>query len=649
MGAVCSKGELPVLSLPRIHPPPPPVCAREGCNNRCPMNYSTGRYYTYCSPVCQTGGSRDQLSGGQQLAELDVLSDASADLPVLASDSSSDSDTDDGRPCRQPIARRQPPSPSPAFWRIFDTFLMCLFVALPLCRFAALPLCLFAASSPAALAARAVRARLVSMQRCLMPVLFLLSVFFFELCLAPRGQPAGESAARLLAPAAAASVAASAAASSSGGSVGGGVLAVGAMAAAAAAFAMRGSHAAPRSKGKLVKGTFNWGAPRSAEGVKTSGAVEETTSGAVEETGSDTELEEDFEVPQCNECENDDLSEGDSMDPLLGGTAALCASDTASDGYDSDCDDSDLDEQSSCCAGQHSRDGAGTRSNIHGAGGKLWGPKQFPEGYDEQKNWDVENIRAAQAWECPCADRFSCIGVARLDFFELYEHRKRFQTATAPAAGGLRDGNRKEMEQHYEASTKTFMRAFKVGSLVDCCAASAGLAGGASFQSWAAARCDVKKGRPLKKGRSEARQAQMTAQRAHLRAYVRRLKGAMEGPKGGSDPNDKWRTAYMPLTTRYSQYLQEQTRLCQPKGGSFSLFKKVWNEFEDIVQEKASGHAKCEICGDHESRYDALEGRVDNEGRRLMKELEAEKAEHAAYHLGEREYAEDWYAYSESV
>ena len=84
-------------------------------------------------------------------------------------------------------------------------------------------------------------------------------------------------------------------------------------------------------------------------------------------------------------------------------------------------------------------------------------------------------------------------------------------------------------------------------------------------------------------------------------------------------------------------------RLCQPKGASFSLFKKVWNEFEDIVQEKASGHAKCEVCGDHESRYDALDGRVDSEGRRLMKELEAEKAEHAAYHLGEREYAEDWW------
>ena len=26
------------------------------------MNYSTGRYYTYCSPVCQTGGSSDTSS-----------------------------------------------------------------------------------------------------------------------------------------------------------------------------------------------------------------------------------------------------------------------------------------------------------------------------------------------------------------------------------------------------------------------------------------------------------------------------------------------------------------------------------------------------------------------------------------------------------
>ena len=49
-------------NLPRIHPPTPPLCARDGCNNHCPMNYSTGRYYKYCSPVCQTGGTSDPSS-----------------------------------------------------------------------------------------------------------------------------------------------------------------------------------------------------------------------------------------------------------------------------------------------------------------------------------------------------------------------------------------------------------------------------------------------------------------------------------------------------------------------------------------------------------------------------------------------------------
>ena len=429
-------------------------------------------------------------SKGGQLAELTELNSNDSDdaVPDLVSDASCQSSySDDGRPCRHQILH------------------------------------------------------LASIRHRLLPVLFVLPVFFFELCQAPKGLPAGEyrqNAARLLAPAAAASVAASAAASSSGGSGGEVALAVGVMAAAAAAFAMRGSHAGPRSVGKLVKGAFNWGAPPPVQGVETSGAVEEI---AVEKTGSAMEPAEEKEVIGCDAWEKveglDDDSDGYD-----------------SDGDDSDGDDSDCEEHSDTCdVGGDSAGGAST--------GKLWGPKQFPEGYDGHKNWDVANINAAQAWECPCPDRYNCIGKGRLDFFALYEHRKRFQTVTAPAAGGLRDGNRKEMEQHYETPTKTFMRAFKVGSLVDCCAASAGLASGASFQTWASARCDVKKARPMKQGRSEGRRQQMSAQRAHLRAYVRRLKGGMEGPKGGSDPNDKWRTAYMPLATRYGQYVKEQTRL----------------------------------------------------------------------------------------
>ena len=138
-------------------------------------------------------------------------------------------------------------------------------------------------------------------------------------------------------------------------------------------------------------------------------------------------------------------------------------------------------------------------ANATGAG-KLWSKSQFPEGCTPiQACWDMENLRAAQAWTCPCADRVNCIGEDRLKTLELYDYRKKFQT-TCANGGGKRDATRKEMEQHADAAGN-ISRSFVVGPLNDCCVASAGLAKGISFGSFATARADMRKQRPMRIGR----------------------------------------------------------------------------------------------------------------------------------------------------
>lgn len=39
------------------------------------------------------------------------------------------------------------------------------------------------------------------------------------------------------------------------------------------------------------------------------------------------------------------------------------------------------------------------------ASGKLWSSSQFPAGTTGVTNWEMSNLIAAQAWECPCLDR----------------------------------------------------------------------------------------------------------------------------------------------------------------------------------------------------------------------------------------------------
>lgn len=201
---------------------------------------------------------------------------------------------------------------------------------------------------------------------------------------------------------------------------------------------------------------------------------------------------------------------------------------------------------------------AASKRSAPGAG-KLWTSAHFPEGTEGSSNYDMANLLAMQAWCCPCEDRQSCIGADRLSVLELYEHRKAFRT-TSHLHGGFRDATRKEMLLRYDKHTKTFTRAFKVGPLIDCCAASAGLASGVSFATWASARADLKRDRPWRAGRKQHRSNVESLQRAHLNAYIRDLRESMEGPKGGSDPTEKWRAEKLPLSKRWEAYKKSRLR-----------------------------------------------------------------------------------------
>lgn len=326
---------------------------------------------------------------------------------------------------------------------------------------------------------------------------------------------------------------------------------------------------------------------------------------------------------------------------------------------------------------QESPDGTGPDVGRAGASsgassGKLWGVDQFPEGTDGCWNWDMANLEAAQAWECPCLDRKNCISSDRLSVLELYDYRKTWRLSVAPNEGGQRDCARKELDGHKDGQTKTFTRSFVVGNLADCCAASAGLAKGMSFANWAASRSDSRHNRAFRKGRAVAKAETESSQRAHLRAWIMDHRDGFEGPKGGSDPVQKWRTDYMPQRKRWDAYCESRTKEGLPIIGCQTLFVEEWKK-ASIVEEKACGHAKCNVCG----HLDALEiqfaGREDKLKEVAEKKVwpdrrsarlcltcpcltcpdlpcacptvctDVSQAIHKGEHRGERDYAEYWF------
>ena len=166
-------------------------------------------------------------------------------------------------------------------------------------------------------------------------------------------------------------------------------------------------------------------------------------------------------------------------------------------------------------------------------------------------------------------------------------------------------------QEHYDQESRSFTRSFVVGTLGDCCAASAGLAKGISFDTFSKSRADVTKGRPLHIGRVELRSKQQSKERAHLHAYIRHVRSQMEGPKGGSEPKDKWRLPKKPLAKRWEDYMNHRKGARLPVIGSQSLFEQLWREHDEIVEFGAKGHPKCDTCGELLADREKYAGRPD--------------------------------------
>ena len=273
---------------------------------------------------------------------------------------------------------------------------------------------------------------------------------------------------------------------------------------------------------------------------------------------------------------------------------------------------------------------------------KLWTNAEFPEGVTPHScSWDMANLLAAQNWTCPCSDRRNCIGAERgLTVLQLYDHRKGFLT-TCNSTGGKRDTIVSEMRGHFSTGTGSFSRSFVVGPLNDCCAASAGLAKGLSFQTFANARADVRKNRSLtrKADRKRKRGQKVSHERGLIDAYIRRLRGTYEGAKGKESLG--WHTGRRSLPKRWEDFKKHRLNNTLPMVGSMGIFREIWNSHTEIHEKGSTGHPICEVCGEYEALYDRLEGRTDAQATQLRAEGDAWKDQHDVEHGGERHYAED--------
>ena len=291
--------------------------------------------------------------------------------------------------------------------------------------------------------------------------------------------------------------------------------------------------------------------------------------------------------------------------------------------------------------GANGRD-AGVATGSSKGAGKLWTRAQFPEGVNGAANWDLKNLLVAQNWTCPCADRRNCIGSERLQVTELYAHRKEFQTKAAGDVG-KRDATRASMAQHYCSTNRTLSRSFVVGPLNDCCAASAGLASGVAFGTWARARTDLRQNAPLRPDRRRATADKESTERRHLEAYVRELRSSMEGSKGKATAG-RFFTGKRPLPQRWDDYVKSRKTRGLPVIGTLRLFQKIWKEHDEIVDVKATGHEICDDCGRIKAARDQYEGRTDAVAVAERKRLDEQQAIHDKEHRGERQYGDDiWY------
>ena len=141
--------------------------------------------------------------------------------------------------------------------------------------------------------------------------------------------------------------------------------------------------------------------------------------------------------------------------------------------------------------------------SVNKLAGKLWTKAQFPEGMKSTDLFLFGNLQAIQAWSCPCSDRISCIGPERVNLVELYEARRHFHR---DVGNSRKDKARVLMEAHYQRDKQRFSRSFVIGNRGDCCAPSAGLTWGMSFNNWASARALLRANADYAPARREKRQ-----------------------------------------------------------------------------------------------------------------------------------------------
>ena len=118
---------------------------------------------------------------------------------------------------------------------------------------------------------------------------------------------------------------------------------------------------------------------------------------------------------------------------------------------------SDLEEFSDA---EDDNDDGPTPNSSKTSTGKLWTKDIFPEGVKGPANWDLQNLKAAQSWQCPCQDR-NFLSIERYPKVDpLYDLRKTFQTTSK----GMRDTFRKTyLEPTYNTEAGTFSRSVRIG------------------------------------------------------------------------------------------------------------------------------------------------------------------------------------------
>ena len=283
---------------------------------------------------------------------------------------------------------------------------------------------------------------------------------------------------------------------------------------------------------------------------------------------------------------------------------------------------------------------------VGSSSSKLWGPAQYPEGTKSaHAYWDWANIKAAQAWSCPCPDRVNCIGADRLKPEELLIHRKEYLTTLT---SNKRDAARLLLADHYSADTRACSRSFVVGRLNDCCAASRGLADGNSWSTWSRARADLRLEKPLHAGRRQARDDVESDARRIINAHIRDLRLAMDGSKGGSRGGGKTFTGKLSKRQRWDVFKKDRTRARLPIVGSEWLYSKCWSQQDDLIELTAKGHALCDECASIRVLHDTLDSRTDEAGRQLQTDLQLREDLHAKEHRGERHYADDMWHVAEN-